>query len=124
MEANNAFVDVNANKHFISENLASRWWLKDNHEIETIYFLSINIFVLKGLCYASAHVRRFDFWSAEPFFKLAHRGKNPLPSTLRGLRKLLCKYWILKSFLKTIFCMYFHASMVEKFEVIEEKCTN
>ena len=107
MKANNAFEDVNANKHFITENLASHWWLDDNHEIETIYCLSINIFVLKGLWHASAHVRHFDFWSGEPFFKLAHRGKKSSSIDRERPEKAIMQ--VLKNFLKPIFCIFMQA---------------
>ena len=63
----------------------------------------------KGPWHASAHVRHFDFWSSEPFFKIGFWRKNPFPLTLRRPRKLLYQYsraiWFILEVLNAIFCI-------------------
>ena len=63
----------------------------------------------KGPWHASAHVRHFDFWSSEPFFKIGFWWKNPFPLTLRRPRKLLYQYsraiWFILEVLNAIFCI-------------------
>ena len=60
------------------------------------------------------------------FLKIGFWWKNPLPSTLRCLRKLLYQYsraiWSILEVLNTIFYIFVQA-LSRKFEVIEEKCT-
>ena len=74
---------------------------------------------LKGLWHASAHVRHLDFCSGERFFKISFWWRNPLPSTLRSPRKPWYQYS--RAIWRHI--LYSCASIVDKFEVIEEKCT-
>ena len=57
--------------------------------------------------------------------KVDFRWRNPLPSTLRGPRKLLYHYrrgiWSILKVLNDIFCIF--VQVIKKFEVIPEKCT-
>ena len=75
-----------------------------------------------GLWHASAHVRRLDFWSGEPFFKIGFWWKNPLSSTLRRPRKLVYQYsiWSILEVLNAIFFIFVQP-LLRKLEVIEEK---
>ena len=60
------------------------------------------------------------------FLKIGFWWKNPLPSTLRCLRKLLYQYsraiWSILELLNAMFCSFVQA-LSSKFEVIEEKCS-
>ena len=98
-----------------------------------VYKWSVNIFYLVFRYWFSrdcdmlfAHVRRLDFWSGEPFFKICFWWKNPLPSTLRCPRRLLYQYsraiWSILEVLNAIFCIFVQA-LLRKLEVIQKNCT-
>ena len=98
-----------------------------------VYKWNVNIFIwyldidFKRDCdMLFAHVRRLDFWSGEPFFKICFWWKNPLPSTLRCPRRLLYQYsraiWSILEVLNAIFCIFVQA-LLRKLEVIQKNCT-